>query len=489
MRTVTKKIFLKTISCPTLGWLAAQEPSKEPLSISERFRMEEGLEIHDRARNVFKSGYLVQGDNPSAAEQTGRLIKDNNIPVIFEGTFLCEGFVAKADILKREESGWHIIEVKSKSKGEKELKGKDKDELVDDMAYTAMLTGKASLKINACSLMLISKDYRLGMSHNKLFTEVDYTREVIKRATEYSKYSDDVLEILSKKEKPAPELKWECKNCEKFKECLGKGIDNHIFDLPRLSQKKFCELIGLGALRIEDVEDDFTLTPNQIIVENAVKRGQVIINQDRLKDALYSVVFPAYYLDFETIRTAIPLYPNIAPYTQIPIQYSLHICTTPDDVLKHLQYLGDPMKDPRREFAERLISDCGTEGSIIVYTHFEKDRIKELLNVFPDLESHLTALVDRMIDINKIVSDNFYHPDFHGSYSIKNVLPVLVPDLSYEDMDVSNGLDASATFAYMAKEEFDSQEADEKKQQLLEYCKLDTLAMVRLHECLIEWLK
>lgn len=488
MSTITKKIFLKTISCPTLGWVTNSEPPKQNKSISEILRMEEGLEIHERARKVFPKGHFIKDNNISAVEKTKEILKDESIPVIFEATFLANGFIAKADILKREKSGWHIIEIKSKVKGDKEIRGRDKEDLINDIAYTAMVSTQAGLNVIKCSLMLISKDYRLGMTNEKLFKEIVYTDEALQRKKDFKTSCKDVLQNISVKTKPTPDLKLECKKCEKFKECFDQGIDNHIFDLPRLSEKKFQNLVASAILKIEDVPEDFELTPPQVKVRDAVKSGKTLVNKVGLNDAINSIVFPAYYLDFETVRTAIPLYADIAPYAQIPIQYSLHICSATGEIVKHLEYIGYPTSDPRKEFAERLISDCDKQGSIIVYTHFEKDRLKGLIESFPNLASDLEALINRIIDINKIISDNLYHTNFHGSYSIKNVLPVLVPDMSYEDMDVSNGLDASATFAYLAKGKYDEHEAKEKRSKLLEYCKLDTLAMVKLHEHLAEYI-
>ena len=480
MSNVTKKLFLKSIKCFTLGWLTNSEPSQPVESVSAMFRIEEGLEIHNRSRNIFKGGSLVQGDNVSSAEQTIRLLRDENISVIFEATFLVDGYIAKADILKREPSGWHIFEVKSGIN--------DKKEYVDDLAYTAMVAEHTNLQIAGCSLMLLSKDYRLGIDDEKLFVKVDHTEDVLKQAKEFEGFWDKIPKVIFQSSKPAPILKWECKGCVIFKECIGKDTKNHIFDLPRLSQKKFLQLIDSNIINIEDIPNDFQLTPNQAKVNDSVKAGQPIIDKEGLRDALESIVFPAYNLDFETVQTAIPLYSDIAPYAQIPTQYSLHICSGPGQVSNHFEYLADPLRDCRRELAEKLLSDCGNQGSIIVYTSFEKNRIKGLVDICPDLKSDLLVLIDRIVDINKMISENYYHPEFQGSFSIKRILPVLVRDLKYEDMDVSNGLDASATFAYLVKGKYDDEEAKEKRKQLLEYCKLDTLAMVKLEEKLREYI-
>ena len=136
--------------------------------------------------------------------------------------------------------------------------------------------------------------------------------------------------------------------------------------------------------------------------------------------------------------------------------------------------------------AERLISDCGNKGSILTYTHFEKTMIKGLMKLFTDLEKPLNALIDRIVDLHEIIRKNYYDSEFRGSTSIKKVLPVVVPELSYDGMAIGDGMLASAVFAYLAKGRYDSSEIVKIREELLEYCKLDTLAMVRLCERLVE---
>ena len=185
--------------------------------------------------------------------------------------------------------------------------------------------------------------------------------------------------------------------------------------------------------------------------------------------------------------TAIPLYPDIAPYTQIPTQYSIHRCSDVGLIIEHLEYLADPSKDCRRELAEKLINDLGEDGSIIIYSSFEKAVINSLGRLYPDLLGKLNSLVGRMIDLGAIIGKNYYHPDFHGSTSIKITLPVLVPDMSYDNLEIADGDSAMATFAYLALGKYEGREAEAVKRHLLEYCKQDTLAMVELHQQLAEY--
>jgi len=425
---------------------------------------------------LFPTGVMVSGPNEAAVQITQQLLSDPNTKVIFEATFVYQDYIAKADILIRDDddnAGWKIIEVKSNVN--------DDSKLVDDLAYTTFVAQAAGLSLSTCSLLLVNRNYRLGMSDENLFNEVEHTSEVLVRAEEFEEQSDRIAEILLNDEKPDPELRWECKGCDIFEECCGSNIANHIFDLPRLSHTKFSQLRDMDVVCIEDIPADFELTNNQSRTKQAVVTGQPVVDLDGLRQALDSLESPVHYLDFETTQTCIPLYDGIAPYGQIPTQYSLHIQTA--QALEHREYLAtDPQQNCTRQLAESLIGDCISEGSIVVYTMFEKTVINGLTSTYPDLGDELRGLAGRLVDLCAILRAYYYHPGFHGSYSIKKVLPVVVVDMGYDGMAVDSGSDASALFAYLARGEYEGQEAEVVRKNLLEYCGLDTMAMVRLVE-------
>lgn len=482
MHNVSKIIFLNTLVCPTLGWLIRmrrEEVLREP-TLGEKFRMEQGMEIHRRARELYSDGFLIDDmDMRSASKDTKSLMNDPIVSTIFEGTFFVDGFVARADILSRKGKSWHLIEVKSSVN--------DKEEFIDDMAYTVMVINRCGFNISNVSLLLISKDFQLGMENEKLFLEIDHTDEVVVRVEQFKPFWQQIEEMTRELVKPEPQLLFECRKCEIFKECLGEGIENHIFEIPRLSQSKFDRLTEYGIICIEDISDRFPLTENQARVRDCVQTKKPFVG-NRLKSELRSISLPVYYLDFETVMTAIPLYLDIAPYTQIPTQYSIHKCSEPGHVIGHLEYLADPRKDCRRELVENLINDLKGEGSIIVYGNFEKIVITNLGRIYPDLSRELNSLIDRMTDLGAIIRKNYYHPDFHGSTSIKRTLPVLVSDMSYDELEIADGDSAMAAFAYLALGRYkEAREVESTKRNLLEYCKQDTLAMVRLHQQLIEY--
>ena len=482
MRNVSKRIFLNSLACPTLGWLMrlkSEKVSREP-TIAESFRMEQGKDIGRRARELYPEGFLVDElDIISASKKTKILMNDPNVPVIFEGSFTIDGFSAKADILKRKNDGWHIIEVKSNVV--------DKAEFIDDMAYTAMVIGRTDYPISNISILLISRDFRLGMDNSELFVEIDHTEDVKNRVEEFKPLWETIEKITRQPIKPEPELRFECRKCELFKKCLGENIENHIFELPRLTQSKFDKLTEQGIVCIENIPDKL-LTKNQLRVKNCVQSKEQFVGK-HLKNELESIMWPAYYLDFESVMTAIPLYPDIPPYTQIPTQYSIHKCSKSGHIVDHFEYLANQNSDCRRELAENLINDLKGDGSIMVYSNFEKIIINGLGREYPEFLGDLNSLTDRMIDLEAIIRKNFYNPDFHGSISLKNTLPVLVPDMSYEGLEITDGDNAMAIFAFLALGKYKNEEIETIKRNLLEYCKQDTMSMVKLHESLIKQCK
>jgi len=242
----------------------------------------------------------------------------------------------------------------------------------------------------------------------------------------------------------------------------------------------------LGIDCVAAIPDGFPLTENQARVRDCVQTKKPFVGTT-LKSDLKSISWLACYLDFETVMTTIPLYTDIAPYTQLPTQYSIHKCSDIGLIIDHLEYLATPSKDCRRELAENLINDLKGRGSIIIYSNFEKTVINSLGRLYPDLSGKLGSLIGRVIDLEAIIRKNYYHPDFHGSISIKTTLPVLVPDMSYEELDIAEGDSAMAAFAYLALGKYEDEEVEATKKSLLEYCEQDTLAMIKLHQRLAEY--
>ncbi|MDD5089803.1 MAG: DUF2779 domain-containing protein [Candidatus Wallbacteria bacterium] len=471
---ITKNIFTNALACKTRAWRMMRETAAAP-SLGEQLRIEEGMEIGKRARELWPDGILISDRNiRAAAAETASIMENPDVPALFEAAFVAGNCVARADIIERSGDGWNLYEVKSSVN--------EKPELKNDLAYTLSIFSASGIRINKAALLLISHEFRKGLSSRELFVELECKEEVKSIAEKFDLARPGIEKAVLAGKQPKPALIMGCKACEYFRTCTGQDIENHILDLPRLSRQKFDELKKLKISRIEDLPESFQLTKQQAMVRDSVQAGAEIIRKDALKDELAKVTWPAFYLDFETVKTALPLYPDIAPHEQIVTQYSIHLCSGPGEAIGHKEFLADPNMDCRRMLAENLLRDLAGEGSIIVYTSFEKTIVTGLCGLFPDLAEDLQGLITRLVDLEKIIRENYYHPGFHGSTSIKKVLPVLVPGMSYEGLEIGEGDAAVAAFAYMALGKYSADEMEKIRENLLKYCGQDTMAMVKLHQ-------
>ncbi len=477
MGYINKTVFLNYIDCPTLGWMTKRGLLPRDKGLSDELLIIEGKNIHKLSWQLFPGAVNAQkSDIMTSFEHTKQLIEENN-KTILEASFISGGFSVRVDILKKEDSGWHLYEVKSGSKY--------KVKYANDMAFSAMVLAKSGIEIEKATLMHLSHDYRLGMSNEKLFNFLECTEKVLLKKYDYDSISQKAFEDLESESMPEPYLKRSCKNCPVFEQCMGKNVKNHIFDLPRLSGSSIEELISIGADTIDKVPDDFELTEAQKIVKACVINNKTYISEN-LKVELENIEKPYYYLDFESITTIMPLYPDIAPHTQILTQFSIDKSDTLGEITQHFEYIADHRKDCRREIAEKLIEYLGDSGSIITYSNFERIAIGNLSALFPDLSCKLNMLISRIDDFEVIVRKNYYDIRFQGKSTIKKILPIMIPDMSYKELEIGEGGDAAAAFAFMAMGKYDEKKIEETKNNLLKYCAQDTYAMLRIHKFLVD---
>lgn len=210
------------------------------------------------------------------------------------------------------------------------------------------------------------------------------------------------------------------------------------------------------------------------------------INKEAIKDFLGQLKYPLYFLDYETMSGLIPYFDGHRPYQQVPMQYSLHILRSPDAELEHHEFLHSENSDPSRPLVEQLISDIGIEGSVIVWFEgFEKARNSELGDMLPEYKEAMEAINDRVVDLIIPFKQKWYDdPRFEGSASIKKVLPVLCPELSYKTLGIQEGGSAQRLWMEAVLDGTREAEKDQILADLLEYCKLDTLAMVEIYSAL-----
>jgi len=235
----------------------------------------------------------------------------------------------------------------------------------------------------------------------------------------------------------------------------------------------------MGVESIRDIPDDFPLNERQRRAAMCVHTRKPWFSAELNKD-LESLKYPLYFMDFETVNPAIPRFAGMRPYDQIPFQWSVHVLREPGAEPEHFEFLATDNSDPRREFINSLCAALGNSGSIVVYSAFESQRLSELAAWLPEFADRIKKIQSRLWDLLPIVRNHVYHPKFAGSYSIKNVLPALVPGMSYEGMEVADGTDAGLAWESLVRGKLDQNEHDTIRKALLDYCGQDTLAMVRL---------
>jgi len=477
---VAKKAFLAGVTCRTQGWYVHHAPVEIP-GPGLQWRFWVGDDVHEKARAWLGAGSMLRRTPvDAAAADTQAAIATSFEGLLFEATFIWNGLVARADAIRPAGTAWDLIEVKSgKSPGEDD---KLKQEYVDDLAYTQMVAHGAGLRISRALLVLINRDYRLNGPAG-MFAYVDLTDEVSARAAEFALVAEDIARNASASERPEPDFIFACKDCPFFAtDCLGVGVSDPLFIIPRISAKKFEALKVYG--RIADIPTDADLTAIQRGVVDVIQGGRPRVDPGALQ-VLDQLKWPVYYLDFEAVNPHLPWFEQTAPYETVPFQYSLHVLDAPGAEPRHFEFLAGIEGDWRLLMTETLLHDLGAEsaeGSIVVYSGYEKGRLRALAQTFPALEPQINKVLDRLFDLEPVFKNGYQHPEFLGRTSIKKVLPVMVPELSYKTLAVNNGDDALGVFALMRVGAMDAEHVPVQRTQLLEYCKLDTYAMVRLHE-------
>ena len=271
--------------------------------------------------------------------------------------------------------------------------------------------------------------------------------------------------------------------CPYYAHCTRHHVnpDHGIDELPRLYPGPRAQLKEAGIEEIRDIPRDFPLTRLQRVVRQAVQDQEPVIYGDTAS-ALAELVAPVRYLDFETFAPAIPRFAGTSPYDALPFLFSVH-SERNGGAPTHVDYLHEKDDDPRSHIADRLIEAVGTEGSICTYSRYEGTVLNSLAAALPERAGELDAISARLFDLLPVVRNTYYHPEFRGSFSIKDVLPVLVPGMGYDDLEVPDGQASSAHYM-QALRSSDPLERQHAFDNLRAYCERDTLAMVRLRAAL-----
>ncbi|HSW89624.1 MAG TPA: DUF2779 domain-containing protein, partial [Patescibacteria group bacterium] len=479
--TITKSDFLLYRDCPLHLWAKKHDHFEENLSAFDKHLIEQGYEVEKLAVHFLEQKY-----------------SGSDVEILTQQTFSDSDFEARCDVLVFDKTtGMHdLFEIKSSTH--------DKDDHLYDITFQALIL-QENIQLRNCNLVTINNQYvRHGDVELKKLFRITNVNPIV------NELADEVLELrglaLSAAESDNPSRLEPCvspKTCPCLPLCHPDLPEASIYDMSGMSHDLKWKLRQDGILKITDIPENFPLSHKQRIQVNVTKSGKPIIDRDKIRHELEQLVHPLCFFDYETYDPAIPMYEGYKPFQAMVFQYSLHILETPDGEPKHVECVVDHGGDPGIEIAKHMYEHFPKSGSVIVwYKAFESSRNKELAAMYPQYRDFLLDLNERMYDLSDIINFGFYvHPDFKGSYSIKNVLPVMVPELSYKELAIGKGDVAMQAWWEMThgnavchpgkgggEEPYPGSRLalhDEIKKNLLTYCGLDTYAMYAIWKKLV----
>ena len=483
-----------------MAWLNKYKPEERIEAPSLKARFNAGNEVGDFVLGIFGDFVKVSVYKEDGGIDLEKMIDGTQVemtkgtPVICEASFSYNGCYCAVDILKKEDDGWGIYEVKSATNNDERKEAKDV--YVTDISYQKYVLEHCGVNVTSTNLVSLNTKYIRGeeLDIKQLFYVMNVDKLVKKEICKVEPNIALAEKILNSKEEPNYDLSERCKNpyeCAYWSYCTKHLPEQSVFNLYRMPFSKKIDFYHDGIIQYRDLLACGKITNEKQIrqMEFAIKDMGVYVEKDNIRDFLDILSYPLYFLDFETMQQAIPSFPGTWPYQQIPFQYSLHYIEEKDGELKHKEFLGISGKDPRRDIAEALCRDIPMNVCVMAYNKaFECTRLKELAETFPDLSEHLLNIRYNIIDLLiPFQSGYYYSKAMGGSFSIKSVLPAMFPndpELDYHNLeDVHNGSEAMSIFPQI--QYMKPAEQERIRHNLLKYCELDTYAMVKVWQELV----
>ena len=478
---LTTAQYLNGIHCLKRLWYEEKHTEKAaPISLFQQKLFDQRKEIKTLAHSQFPEGVHIDAENPDVAVRQTKSAMRRGESCLFDAAFHSNGAFVRPDILQKDKKGWRIIEMRASKKIKKEYLLK--------LALQKYILDTSDIPISATQLMLLNEACVYPDLSN-LFVFEDVTDKVNLLKQGVPDYLRTFKTILDKEVEPnvliGKNLCNQPYRCPFKTSCWAFAPKNSVFTIPKIKDPEATLLAENGIFHLSDLPSDFPLTRAQSIYVNSVLENKPTTNPAAIRRELANLQYPIHFLDFEADRPAIPRFDGFKVYVEFPFQYSCHVLQS-DGVVTHHEYLHTDTTDPRPPLLKSLLAHISDRGSIVVYNlSFERRILRGLAESFPEYASALQSIIERLWDQLPTLRKHYEHPDFCGAKSLKSVLPVLVPSLSYKTLDIQEGGDAPAVWNLMlsANNETERQEWD---QRLRAYCKLDTLAMVEIHKVLQE---
>lgn len=481
---LSKSRIMSALQCRKRLYFEVHHPELREISAATQAAFDTGHRVGDVAQQIYGQGrgiLIEYGPGlAKALRDTESLMSAGVDEPIFEATFSHGGVLVRLDVLIPEGPNpqgpaWRIVEVKASTKV--------KDEHVADCAIQAWVFQGLGYDLGELALAHVDKSYEYpgGEDFTGLLVEEDLTAEIADLQDSVPAWIELAKEAASG-EMPEVPVGQHCTTpylCPFFDQCWPTETTYPVQGLGG-SKEKLGQLVTAGYKDIRDVPVT-VLDGNE--TQPRIHRVTVAGQAERLEGAaifVQELPLPRYYLDFETIMPAVPIWPGTHPYETFAFQWSCHI-EEPDGSLRHEEYLdlsGDP---PMRPMAESLIEVLGSAGPILMYTNYEARVVRSLAERLPELAPELEAILGRLVDLHPVVKTNYYHPNMLGSWSLKAVLPTIAPDIDYSALEeIQEGTAASNAYLEAISPDTSAERREQLRARLLEYCRLDTEAMVRV---------
>lgn len=459
---------------------------RDPLSARQKAIFGRGNRVGELAQQLFPGGVDTTknqkkiagiGKSQALVLKTQKLIEEGQT-VIYEAAFQYDGVLIILDILVKQDNKWYAYEVKSSSKISYTY--------LVDAAVQYWVISHSGLALADIFLVTMNTKYiRKGkVDVQGLFKTKSVQKKVLELQAEIAEKIGQLKQVDSEIEEPEKAIGEQCfqpYQCDFMGHCWKNVPSPSIFDINGLQKTELFELYNAGIKRIEEIPVDNELNTNVNIHLTSVREDKEQIDKNAINTFMNKLQYPLLFLDFETFMPAVPIFEGTRPYQHIPFQYSIHGQESAEAQLTHKEFLAEHGFDPRKSLLDSLLKDTEGEGSILVYDALmERNVMNGLKNLFPEFTIELEQRLSRIVDLMEpFKARHYYHPGMNNSHSIKNVLHALHADLSYTDLDVSNGTMAMIEYEKL-QTETDMFKALETRDHLLAYCKMDTLAMVKV---------
>jgi hypothetical protein len=484
---LTKSDYLKFLIHPAYLWMAKYAKDKLPeFDEIGQANVDQGYAVEEMAQKLFKGGRLVDVPMFDGPDESAKLMREGGAEILFQPSVLTERrLYVRSDVMVRRGTSWDLYEIKGSASV--------KTAHLLDLAFQRYVWEEAGYQIGRSFVIHINNQYvRDGEIDPKgLFAAVEVTQQIAPLAKSTALKVEEAFVVMKLTDMPsdAPELAGEWYGYRDVYRYIHQDIPaDSILNLTRLNLEQLKALAAQGISRIGDIPDDDGLKPQQVAQIEVVRSGVPVIHKGNIARSLSELVYPLYFLDYETFAGALPLWDGVRPFQQLPFQYSLHIQEAPGAQLIHREYLARGGDYPVEMLLAQMQTDLGPVGSVIVWNKsFEMGCNDAMAALHPQFAEFLASVNDRVYDLMEIFANGWYaDARFMGSASIKKVLPVLVPELSYKDLGIGEGMTAQIRWMRAARGELTPEKMAAVYDHLVEYCGQDTLAMVRIYEVLTQ---